>query len=79
MRIPALLSRIRDALTPKHGRDINDDDVEFTPEQLRMSPVPPALAASAAYLKARNSAHIAPPAPPMRKVGPEDPLAWWRL
>ena len=78
MRIPALLSRIRDALHPKHGRDINDDGVEFTPEQLRMTPVPPALAASPAFWKARNSARIAPPAPPPRKVEP-DPLAWWHL
>ena len=69
-------AKIRAALTPKHGRDLQDD-VQFTPEQLRLSPVPPALAASAAYWKARNSARIAPPAPPPRKVEPD--LAWWHL
>ena len=35
-------AKIRAALSPKHGRDLNDDDVQFTPEQLRLSPVPPA-------------------------------------
>ena len=74
-----ILARIRAALTPKHGRDLQDDDVQFTPEQLRLSPVPPALAASAAYWKARNSARIAPPAPPPRKVEPDPLLAWWHL
>ena len=73
-----ILARIRAALTPKLGRDLHDPDVEFTPEQLRLSPVPPALAASPAYWKARTSARIAPPAPPPRKVEP-DPLAWWHL
>ena len=71
-------AKIRAALSPKHGRDLNDDDVQFTPEQLRLSPVPPALAASPAYWKARTSARIAPPAPPPRKVEP-DPLAWWLI
>ena len=73
-----ILARIRAALTPKLGRDLRDDDVQFTPEQLRLSPVPPALAASPAYWKARTSARIAPPGPPPRKVEP-DPLAWWHL
>lgn len=72
-------AKIRAALTPKLGRDLNDDDVQFTPEQLRLSPVPPALAQCAAYWRARSAlqAKLPAAAPPQRKV--DDPLAWWRL
>ena len=72
-------ARIRAALTPKHGRDLKDDGVQFTPEQLRLSPVPPALAQCAAYWRARSAlqAKLPAAAPPPRKV--DDPLEWWHL
>ena len=72
-------AKIRAALTPKHGRDITDDDVEFSAEQLRMSPPPPALAQCAAYWRARAAlqARLPAAAPPQRKV--DDPLEWWVL
>lgn len=74
-----ILARIRAALSPKLGRDITDDDVEFSAEQLRMSPPPPALAQCAAYWRARAAlqAKLPAAAPPPRKV--DDPLEWWLL
>ena len=77
--VSRISAKIRAAMTTKIGRSVDDDDAQFTSEQLRMSPPPPALAQCAAYWRARAAlqARLPAAAPPQRKV--DDPLEWWVL